>query len=160
MQGHSPFGPPPTHAPMMASGYGGPPPPYGPAPGQQSPQYEFGPQENDTIRRVAGRASSWGAVSIVVGVFQVLGSFAAMRGKVGTGLGQLAGGIVSVLVGVAFRGVGSSFKAVVETHGNDIGNLLAALRSLDRAFLTQLVAVVAAFCLGIVGAILAAAVRS
>ena len=66
----------------------------------------------------------------------------------------------SVLVGVAFRGVGSSFKAVVETHGNDIGNLLAALRSLDRAFLTQLVAVVAAFCLGIVGAILAAAVRS
>ncbi len=45
----------------------------------------------------------------------------------------------------------------METQGNDIANLLQALRSLDRALMTQLIAVpvgfVIGFCVGIASAV-------
>jgi hypothetical protein len=130
---------------------------YGPPSGGGS--YEFGPTENTVVASVAGRASSWGAVSIVVGVLQVLVGFATLSTPTAA-VTQLISGVAAILVGVTFRGVGASFKAVVETQGNDIGNLLTALRGLDRALLIQLLALLIAFVVGFAVAIAVAASRA
>lgn len=68
--------------------------------------------------------------------------------------GRLAISLVSgLIVGVTFLGVAKAFTDVVQTQGNDIGNLMTAIRGLGRALLTPLFAVLAAFCIGFFGAV-------
>lgn len=59
------------------------------------------------------------------------------------------GGAVAIVVGVIFRKVGDSFKRVVDTRGDDLGNLMEALRGLSSAFQTQIVAVGVAVGVGL-----------
>ena len=67
----------------------------------------------------------------------------------GTALGSILGGAVAIVIGVIFRKVGDSFKRVVDTRGDDIGNLMEALRGLSSAFQTQIVAVGVAVGVGL-----------
>lgn len=122
-------------------------------------QYEFGDAENAVIGSVSKRSVTWGTVSIVLGVFQVIAGVAALKTPT-VGLVQLVGGVVAIIVGISFRKVGGSFKSVVDTQGNDVGNLLDALRGLDRALVTQLVAVVVGFVIGVVGVAVGASIHT
>ena len=111
-------------------------------------QYEFGAPENEVIARTASRAGTWGSVSLVLGLLQMLAGFTQLN-QPGTALGSILGGAVAIVIGVIFRKVGDSFKRVVDTRGDDIGNLMEALRGLSSAFQTQIVAVGVAVGVGL-----------
>ena len=155
------YGPPgggggqPPGAPGGPPGYGAPPPgaPYGgPAPYGAPAQfggppgagaygaYEFNETENAVIDKTAGRAKLWGIISTVVGAMQLLASCGAFANP--SLAGQLPGGIIALVVGIAFIGVGNSLKSVVQTQGNDLAHMMQALEKLGGAFLVQIIATV------------------
>ncbi len=107
-----------------------PPPQYGAHdPRQQPPSgydtygtYEFNPLENGIIGKCAGRAKLLGWISIVAGAFQLLGG----------GCGAIASpyyamyvpyGIVSLIVGFTFIGVGNSLQSIVDALCSEVDKL-------------------------------------
>ncbi len=139
----------PYGAPQMG-GMGG-------APGMMSGSYgnyEFNDMENAIIDKTAGRAKLWGIISTVVGVCQVLlscGSFANP-----TFASNLPAGIIAIVVGVTFLGVGSSLKMVVQTQGNDLMHMMQALQKMGSAFMVQIVCAIIGFVLAVLIFMLAA----
>lgn len=114
-----PMGPP---MPPMTEGYG---------------HYEFNALENSIIDKTARRAKLWGTISLVFGILQVLSSCAAV---VNPGLAsQFPTGVIAIVVGIVFMGVGTSLKNVVQTQGNDVGHMMRALEKLGNAFMIQIV---------------------
>ena len=140
MQGNHPMQP---GAPYPMSG--GPPP---------SGAYEFGQAENTIIQSTATSARSWGVVSALIGGIQLLISIPVLLRTPVQGLIQMTSGVSALIVGITFVGVAKAFTDVVQTQGNDIGNLMTAVRGLGRALTTQLFAVLAALCIGFFGAII------
>jgi hypothetical protein len=147
-------GPPGYGAPPPGYGQAMPPNPYGAPmaqPGfgmQQYGSYEFNDLENGIIDKCAGRAKLWGWISAVLGGFQLLGG----------GCGAFANpslvvyapyGIVMLIVGISFIGVGNSLRAVVETQGNDVGHMMSAMEKLGGAFLIQSIAYIVMIVLAI-----------
>ena len=66
-------------------------------------------------------------------------------------------GAVAVAVGFVFLRGSGRLQAVVKTKGDDVAHLMAALTSLGRAFLVQVVTSTVAFFIGAVAAGLVAA---
>lgn len=110
--------------------------------------YEFSAQENKTIGMTASRARTWGIVSIIVGIFMALGGVSQLGHGFMAAI-KLADGVVSIVVGIVFVGVGGSLKSVVDTQGNDIGLMMSALQKLGTAFIVQLIAVTVGFVAGL-----------
>lgn len=148
--------PPPAGAPP---GYGAPSPsmgyspnPYGApqgAPGMMGAAaygaYEFNDTENAVIDKTAGRAKLWGIISITIGALQCMASCGAFASP---GLAtNLPTGIVAVIVGVSFLGVGNSLKQVVSTQGNDLMHMMQALEKMGGAFLVQIICAIVGFVL-------------
>ena len=115
---------PPGHQPPQGQGY------------ETYGQYEFNPLENGIIGKCAGRAKLLGWISIVAGAFQLLGG----------GCGAIAApayamyvpyGIVSLIIGFTFIGVGNSLTSIVDSRGQDIPHLMQALEKLGGTFLIQ-----------------------
>lgn len=157
------YGQPPGGAPP---GYGGAPPsmafgqnPYGggaPAMGGAMPgaygTYEFNDAENSVIDKAAGRAKLWGIISTTIGALQVLGSCGAVaQPSLGT---WLPTGIVAIVVGVTFIGVGNSLKNVVQTQGNDMMHMMQALQKMSTAFTIEIACAIIGFVLAVLGFIL------
>ena len=147
--------PPPGGAPP---GYGGAAPsmgfapnPYGApqgGPGMISPSYgnyEFNDSENQIIDKTASRAKLWGIISIVVGSLNCMSSCGGFA-KADMFL-NLPTGIVGIIVGVAFLGVGNSLKQVVQTQGNDLMHLMQALQKMSSAFMVQIVCTIVGWVL-------------
>jgi hypothetical protein len=134
------YGPPPGTAPPGA-GRGAPPA----APGAYG-SYEFNEIENSIIDKTAARARLWGFVSILVGLAQLLSSCGAVKNRVL--VANLPLGIVAVIVGITFIGVGNSLRSVVKTRGNDLMHMMLALQKMGTAFMIQILC-------GIVGVVLA-----
>ena len=99
--------------------------------------YEFNDYENSIIDKTAGRAKLWGLISAIVGALQIMGSCGMVANA------QLAGylptGIIALIVGITFMGVGNSLKSVVQTQGNDLMHLMQAMQKLGSAFMVQIV---------------------
>jgi len=147
-------------------GYGAPPPggnPYAPPqgmpggmPGGAMPgmggygfgQYEFNDMENAIIAKTAGRAKVWGIISIVIGALYLLSSlfFFLSPGL----LANLAPGIGGIVVGITFVGVGNSLSSIVQTQGNDIEHMMAAMQKLGTAFMTQIIVLIVQVVLAII----------
>lgn len=145
MQGGWQGGPPPQGG---TGGYGAPPsaglapPPPGTYPaGYGPPQaygaYEFNELENAILARTASRAKLWGVISAVLGGVQILGS-CGMVASSQLGL-LLPLGLVAMIVGMVFVGVGNSLDAVVRTRGHDLPHLMQAMQKLSTAFTVQIV---------------------
>ncbi len=116
---------------------------------QAAAGYEFTVPQNAIIEKTATYARLWGIISIVVGAIQIL-----------MGLGswtELPGGIVSVLIGIAFVGAAGSLKAVVDTEGNDIDHMMTAVQKLGTAFLIQVGVTAVVVVLGLLLGLAAAA---
>ncbi len=96
--------------------------------------YEFGSQENVVIRD----AAKW------MTVLAVTNGLAALAGldSVG-GMGRFLSLVVSALLLMG----ASSLKQVVDTQGNDVGHLMAALDRLHTVFTLRVVARLVAFVL-------------
>ena len=147
--------PPPGGAPP---GYGGAPPsmgfapnPYGApqgAPGMMSGSfgnYEFNEMENQIVDKTASRAKLWGIISIVFGTLNFLSSCGGFA-KADMFL-NLPTGIVGIVVGITFLGVGNSLKMVVQTQGNDLMHMMQALQKMGSAFMVQIICAIVSFVL-------------
>lgn len=136
----------PSMAPGM--GYGGPQNPYG---GGMPPMmggpaygnYEFNDAENVVIDKTASRAKLWGIISTTVGALQVVSSCGMFASPMlGT---NFITGIIAIIVGVTFMGVGNSLKAVVNTQGSDLMHMMQALDKMSGAFMVQIVCAIIGF---------------
>lgn len=135
-----------------SGGYGAPPPGYGAGPsgppnpyatggqpmiaGHSYGNYEFNHLENGIIDKCAGRAKLWGWISAVLGALQIIGGGCGSLSSAALAL-YVPYGIVFLIVGITFIGVGNSLRYVVTTQGNDIGHMMQALQKLGSAFLIQ-----------------------
>lgn len=161
------YGQPPGGAPP---GYGAPPPsmgfsqnPYGApqgmgaAPGMMGGtygNYEFNDLENSIIDKTAARAKLWGIISTTIGALQCLASCGAVANA---GMASyLPTGIIAIVIGVTFIGVGNSLKMVVQTQGNDLMHMMQALQKIGSAFMIQIVCAIIGFVLAVLIFMLAA----
>jgi hypothetical protein len=83
--------------------------------------YEFGPMENQIIDGTAGWARALAIILIIIGAINCLQC-------------NLIGGILSIVMGVTLNAAATSLKAVVNTQGNDIGNMMTALGKIGGFF--------------------------
>ena len=113
-------------------GYGPPGAPL--APGAPPPQHAL---ESAVLSRTASRAKLWGVISAVLGVTQMVGS-CGMLASSSLGL-LLPLGIVALIVGLTFIGVGNSLEAAARTQGQDMPHLMSAMQKLTTAFTVQIV---------------------
>ena len=161
--GGAPPGAPPG-APGGPPGYGQPPPGGGYAPQNPYGQQQGGPQmgqmggmpgmagmpmgaqfgnyefENSVIDKTASRAKLWGIISTVIGALQLLGSCGMVANA--SYATYLPSGIIALVVGITFIGVGNSLKSVVQTQGNDMMHMMQAMQKLGSAFMIQIIATI------------------
>jgi len=135
--------------------YGAPP---GGAMGGMNPgaygNYEFNDMENAVIDKTASRAKLWGIISITIGALECMASCGAVASP---GLAtNLPTGIVAIVVGVSFLGVGNSLKSVVQTQGNDMMHMMQALQKMGGAFMVQIVCAIVGFVLTLLAFMLVA----
>jgi hypothetical protein len=163
------YGAPPTGGgygqPPGPQGYGAAPPsvgfqqpnPYGPQPGMSAAaygSYEFNDTENAIIDKAASRARLWGIISTTIGALQCLASCGAVASP---GLAtNLPAGIVAIVVGITFMGVGNSLKMVVKTQGSDLMHMMQALDKMGSAFMVQIVCAIVGFVLTLLAAMIVA----
>jgi hypothetical protein len=114
--------------------------------------YEFNEYENSLVDKAASRAKLWGIISTVIGALQVLGSCGMFASP--TLAAQLPTGIVGIVVGVTFIGVGNSLKAVVDTQGNDMMHLMQAMQKMSTAFIIQIICAIVGFVLAAIAMVL------
>jgi hypothetical protein len=107
-------------------------------PGGAYGSYEFNDAENAIIDKTASRAKIVGTISAIIGVLQVLASCGMVANA--SLAAQLPTGIIALVVGITFVGVGNALKSVVQTQGNDLMHLMQALQKLGSAFMIQIVA--------------------
>jgi hypothetical protein len=101
-------------------------------------QYEFNEYENSVLARAASRAKLWGIIATVYGGLNILGSCGGfVKPDMFINFPQ---GIVGIVVGIMFIGVGNSLASVTQTQGNDIGHLMQGMEKLSTAFLVQAIA--------------------
>ena len=147
--------------PPAPAGYGQPPPGPGgfgaPAPmgypGGGFGTYEFNELENGIIGKTAGRAHTWGIISIVVDALNTLVGFLFIVSP--SLLVNLVTGIVSIVVGVTFLGAGNSLQNVVQTQGNDMEHMMQAMQKMSSAFMVQIITTIVGFILGAIVMVIA-----
>ncbi len=127
-------------------------PPQGPMMGYGFGNYEFNDYENQIIGTTAGRARTWGIISIVVGALNTLIGFLFFLSP--SLLVNLVSGIISIIIGVVFLGVGGSLASVVSTQGNDIEHMMRAMQKLSSAFMIQIVTTIVGAILGAIAIVL------
>ena len=116
--------------------------------------YEFNDTENAIIDKTASRAKLWGIISTTIGALQVVASCGAVASP---GLATyFITGVIAIIVGVTFMGVGNSLKSVVNTQGSDLVHMMQALDKMSGAFLVQIVCAVIGFVLAAVAFVIIA----
>lgn len=110
--------------------------------------YEFNDTENAIIEKTASRAKLWGWISAVLGVCQILGGTCGALASPGLVM-YLPYGIVALIVGISFVGVGNSLRQVVNTQGSDVMHMMQALQKLGGAFLVQSITSIIMIVLGL-----------
>lgn len=109
------------------------------------PGYEFTPDENARIAKLAWRVRVWGILALVSGIVGVL-AFAAIwlvvagRGwsqagfLLGSGIVMAPVMVVNAIIAVLYLSAGKSLRSVVDTQHDDIPHLLDGLERLGGAF--------------------------
>ena len=113
-------------------------------------QYEFSNDENGTIGTAGARARVWGVMSIAFGVIQMLTGLLLLPKGGMMPIAHFVGGPISLAVGFTILGVAAAFRQVVDTKGNDVQHMMAALKKLTTAYTIQIVVTVVAFTIGFV----------
>lgn len=100
------------------------------------PEYEFDQSQNELILDLSQKM-------LFVGYFFMgLGVLAGIRGGLDflkpellvQGVGQVIVGVVQFMIGLWTLKASSSFKLIVNTEGNDIGNLMGSLGQLRKLY--------------------------
>jgi hypothetical protein len=103
----------------------------------------------------AFKAKMWGIVSTVMGVLQILYGLYGLLFN-GAAIPYAISGIANLVVGVSFLGAGGALRAAVDTRGNDIGHLMAAMKKMGTSFVVLTVALPVGLILGVIIGILVA----
>lgn len=112
------------------------------------PRYEFTPDQNDQISRLAAKMRAVGFVHSMLGMLGVaLAGLVALAGVIDTrlagvprpGLWAVVGayavaGLVNFLIGAWTFKAGKGFIRIATTRGNDIGLLMDALHELHKVY--------------------------
>ena len=107
--------------------------------------YEFNKDHNTLFSNLASKLRTVGITFIVLGVLQ---SFLALINKGTFGIiTGVVGGILFAVIGVLMVNAAGSFRLIVDTEGQDIENLLQALRSLLSMYTVQFWALVVSVAL-------------
>lgn len=114
-------------------------------------QYEFTDVENTTIASTGTRARVWAVLAIVSGAFSTLVGVLTLSKGSFMALLNLVSGPVSLVMGITILGVAAAFKSIVDTKGNDVGHMMAALKKLNTAYTIQIVAMGVGFIAGAAG---------
>jgi hypothetical protein len=115
--------------------------------------YEFNDLENQIIDKAGGRAKMWGWIAAVIGACQLLGGTCGSLASAAMAV-YIPYGIVLLIVGITFIGVGNSLKMVVQTQGNDIAHMMQATQKLGTACFIQSITVIVGVVLGILVGVL------
>ena len=110
------------------------------APMNSAPEYEFSNVQNGVIGELASKMRFAGLMGMVFGVLLALTSLApVVLAKTVSGINwaNVVAGVASLVIGVWTRGAAGHFQNIVDTEGNDIGNLMVALEELRRAYAIQ-----------------------
>ncbi len=100
-----------------------------------SGEFEFADSDNETFRGLSSAMRFVGVMSIVFGVLEVLGGLVAginLRGMLTLGQGALL-----IVIGAWLCAAAGSLRDVATTEGNDVMNLMYALRKLKSVFTLQ-----------------------
>ncbi|MFO0612998.1 MAG: hypothetical protein U0414_10440 [Polyangiaceae bacterium] len=110
--------------------------------------YEFTSAENARIQSAATWSRLAGIIEILVGmVFVVIGLLGIPNAPLVSVLLWIAATIY-IVVGASLAGAASAFTRVVDSEGDDIANMLAALAKLKAAFKVQVIVVLTCAALG------------
>lgn len=126
-----------------------------------APSYEFSPDEEARIAKLAWRVRVWGICALVSGLLgiaalAVVWLVVAGRGwsqtgmLVGTGVVMAPVLIVNAIIALLYIGAGKSLRTVVDTRNQDIPHLIDGLERLSGAFRIETI-------LGSIGVIMGAA---
>ncbi len=124
-------------------------------------EYEFTEEENQVVTDLTSKMAFVGLASAIIGVLLIIigglefMGWASSRRSTAAELVSVAAtglqGIVLLLVGVWTRSASEAFKRIVDTEGNDIGNLMFALGHLRRIYGLQRAVLIVALALLAVG---------
>ena len=98
-------------------------------------EFEFSDSDNSTFRSLASAMKFVGIVTIVSGVLQLIGGLAGginLRGLLMMGQGAL-----EVVVGTWLSSAATSLADISKTQGNDVMNLMYAMRKLKSVYMLQ-----------------------
>jgi hypothetical protein len=101
---------------------------------KENSNYEFNDGENSVISELAKAMKFVGTSSIVLGILTALGGLAQGDAE---GVGSIIQGVLFVILGVMTQGASEFFMRVVNTKGDDISNLMAALTKLKEMYSLQ-----------------------
>ncbi len=114
--------------------------------------YEFTTTQERLIADLAGKMRFVSYFLIVVGVLQIIPGLSRL--VIAEGFGLVISGVVQLLIGIWTNRAASSFLQVAQTRGNDIDNLMEALKQLRRLYSLQYwLLIVALVIFGIVAVI-------
>jgi hypothetical protein len=109
--------------------------------------YEFTDDQNKVIDDLSAKMRFVGGFICVIGIlYVVLGSMGLLQSYTGPtphrndpwmNLFLAVNGLATILIGSWTVGGGIAFKRVVDTRGNDIGNLMDALGELHKLYTLQ-----------------------
>ena len=122
-------------------------------------EHEFDPSENEVFSGLSGAMRFVAAVTIILGILFVIVGVFSLSSLIDAiiNLGQ---GVCMILIGAWLYGAGTHFKDIVISEGNDITNLMMAIKKLKNVYTFQawLFAIaIALVVLGIIFAVIAAA---
>lgn len=103
-------------------------------------EYEFSNVQNGVIGELASKMRFAGLMGMVFGLLLAATSLAPVvlaKTLSGINWANLVAGGASLVIGVWTRGAAGHFQNIVDTEGNDIGNLMTALDELRRAYAIQ-----------------------
>jgi len=125
---------------------------------ESTSEFEFTEPQNEVMGDLAGKMKFVGTLLMVLGVLVVLTGIGTMFVDGAAGVLNIIVGVVYLLLGWWTRAASASFQEVVDTEGQDITNLMAALGELRRLyslqywiFLILLVMVVIGIVVAIIG---------
>lgn len=98
--------------------------------------YEFTSEQNQSITKLAQMMKWVGILFIATGAITALSGFSPFS------IISILQGAVYGVIGYSLINAASSFKKIVDTEGNDIGNLMNAIKQLYTACATQLWSIV------------------
>jgi hypothetical protein len=99
-------------------------------------EHEFSEEHNREFSKLAGAMKFVAVVMFILGVLYLIGGVMEMSAPVAALL-TIGRGIVFVVIGGWLWSAATSFNDIVKTEGNDVMNLMFALRKLRSVYTLQ-----------------------